>query len=285
MERSTAFAPAAKPARPAPASPRRAAMGRNASTNAKVGLAGLGRKTRDRLRKSPSAKRVFSSILPDRNPAPSGVKGTKPMPSSCSVGSSSQFGFTPEQRIFALDGRDRLDRMGAANGPGTGLGQAEMADLALGDQVADGAGNVLDRHGRIDAVLIEQVDPVGAQALQRGFGHGLDMGGRLLVPPRRPPVSGSMSKPELGRDHHPVADGMKGLAQQFLVEEGAVSLGCVEQRHATVMRRATGRSFHPGRGPRHKRRSCHAAKTRAETSRFPSFLNSSLSPLDLRDRA
>src|SRR5215212_6557701 len=38
------------------------------------------------LRKSPGSKVVVSSILPVRNPLPSGLKGTKPMPSSVSVG-------------------------------------------------------------------------------------------------------------------------------------------------------------------------------------------------------
>jgi DNA-binding transcriptional LysR family regulator len=44
------------------------------------------------LRKSPGAKEVASSIFPVRKPLPSGLKGTKPMPSSSSVGRISSSG-------------------------------------------------------------------------------------------------------------------------------------------------------------------------------------------------
>jgi hypothetical protein len=41
-----------------------------------------------------------------------------------------------------------------------------VADLASGDQVPYGAAHLLDRHVRVDPVLIEQVDMVGPQPLQ-----------------------------------------------------------------------------------------------------------------------
>jgi len=44
------------------------------------------------LRKSVGSNFVFSSILPVRKPAPSGLNGTKPMPSSSSTGKSSASG-------------------------------------------------------------------------------------------------------------------------------------------------------------------------------------------------
>jgi hypothetical protein len=50
-----------------------------------------------------------------------------------------------------------------------------MPDLALLNEVPDGACNVLDRYGGIDAVLIEQVDAVGPEALQRSIGDLPDM--------------------------------------------------------------------------------------------------------------
>ena len=43
-----------------------------------------------------------------------------------------------------------------------------LQDLALGDQVLDRAGHVLDGHLRIDPMLVEQVDVVGSQAPQLG---------------------------------------------------------------------------------------------------------------------
>ena len=55
----------------------------------------------------------------------------------------------------------RLVEVRADGGRGR-LGQAEVPDLAGPDQLLDGAGDVLDRHVRVDAVLVEQVDVVGA---------------------------------------------------------------------------------------------------------------------------
>ena len=51
-------------------------------------------------------KVVVSSILPVRKPLPSGLKGTKPIPSSSQVGRHLVFRDPPPQRIFALYGRD-----------------------------------------------------------------------------------------------------------------------------------------------------------------------------------
>jgi MmyB-like transcription regulator ligand binding domain len=53
------------------------------------------------------------------------------------------------------------------------LGQAEVQHLALGDQVGDSAGGFLDGRVPVDAVLVVQVDVVGAQAPERAFDGGL----------------------------------------------------------------------------------------------------------------
>jgi hypothetical protein len=46
-----------------------------------------------------------------------------------------------------------VDGVGAADRAGAGLGQADVADLALGDQFGQGAGGLLDRRARVDPVL------------------------------------------------------------------------------------------------------------------------------------
>jgi hypothetical protein len=51
---------------------------------------------------------------------------------------------------------------------------AQMGHLALLDQVPHGACDILDGDLRVDAVLIEQVDDIGAQPLERSLGHGAD---------------------------------------------------------------------------------------------------------------
>jgi hypothetical protein len=53
--------------------------------------------------------------------------------------------------------------------------KAEVQNLALSDQLFDRAGDVLDRDVRIDAMLIEKIDAVGAEALERGIDDRLDV--------------------------------------------------------------------------------------------------------------
>ena len=56
--------------------------------------------------------------------------------------------------------------MGAADRVGAGLGQPEVEDLALLDQRSDSTRGLLDRSSRVDAVLVVQVDLVGAETAQ-----------------------------------------------------------------------------------------------------------------------
>ena len=73
--------------------------------------------------------------------------------------------------------------MGAADGVDARLGQAPMQHLALGHQVADGGRHVLNRHRGVDAVLDDDVQPVGAQAFQHALDGGADMVGATLWGP------------------------------------------------------------------------------------------------------
>ncbi len=57
--------------------------------------------------------------------------------------------------------------------------------------------------------------------------------GRLAVDQRQPrPAAGVAAEAELGGDDHPVADGGQRFADQLFVDERAVDLGRVEERHA-----------------------------------------------------
>ena len=79
------------------------------------------------------------------------------------------------QRVLALQRRDRVHGVGAADRSLAGLGEAEEAHLALANEVGHRAHDVLDRHGGIDAVLVEQVDVVGAEAAQRALDRLADV--------------------------------------------------------------------------------------------------------------
>ena len=91
------------------------------------------------------------------------------MPSSSRVGSTSASGSRVQSEYSlcsAVTGCTACARGSSARR----LGQAEVLDLALLDQVLHRAGHVLDRHVRVDAVLIEQVDRVDLQPLRASLG-------------------------------------------------------------------------------------------------------------------
>ena len=121
--------------------------------------------------------------------------------------------------------------MRAADGSGSCLGEPEVLDLALGNQLAHGAGHVLDGHGRVDAVLVEQVDGFDAQAAQRSFGDPPDLLGPGIGA-LHPPVHDVPA--ELRGHLHLVADRRDRLTHEFLVDVGAIDLGGVDERDALV---------------------------------------------------
>src|SRR5438046_2169753 len=72
----------------------------------------------------------------------------------------------PPQRIFALKRGDSLDRVGATYRLHTRLGKTEVPDLACLGQIFHRSRHVLDGYVGINAVLIEQVDPVGLESFE-----------------------------------------------------------------------------------------------------------------------
>nr|BFE73389.1 hypothetical protein GCM10020092_066900 [Actinoplanes digitatis] len=120
-------------------------------------------------------------------------------------------------------------RVCAADGAGRALGQPEVRDLARRHQLGDGARDLLDGHGGVDPVLVEEVDPVGAQPPQRRVGDPADVLGTAVHAVR---AAAADVEAELGGDDDPVAQRLEGLADQLLVDVGAVDLGGVEERDA-----------------------------------------------------
>ena len=76
--------------------------------------------------------------------------------------------------------------MGPPDGRRGGFGQAEVADLAGCDQLTDGARHVLDRHLRVDAVLVEEVDDVHTEPRSEASTTRLICSGRLSSPTGAP---------------------------------------------------------------------------------------------------
>jgi len=103
--------------------------------------------------------------------------------------------------------------------------------LAFLDQVLHGSRHVFDRHIRIDAVLIKQIDDVGLQPLERCLGDFFNVC-RPAVQPCLLPRFRIQLEPELCGNRHLLPKRSERLANQFLVGERTVNLRCVEQRHA-----------------------------------------------------
>jgi hypothetical protein len=79
-------------------------------------------------------------------------------------------GSSGPQRVLTLERRDRLHGMCAADCLHARFRKAEMPDLAFLDQALHRSGDIFDGHDGIDAVLIEQIDGVDFEPLERAFG-------------------------------------------------------------------------------------------------------------------
>ena len=133
------------------------------------------------------------------------------------------------KRIFALQGRNRMGGVGTANAVRARLRKAKKANFAFLDQPRHGTDRVLDRHIRIDAMLIIKIDHVDTETFQATLCRGADI--------LRPTVCALgltilNGETEFGGDHQPVAPSANGLSQQFLVLIGTIDLGGVEKGHA-----------------------------------------------------
>jgi hypothetical protein len=104
---------------------------------------------------------------------------------------------------------DRLHGAGAADRLRAGLAQGEVAGLARVDELPHGARDVLDRHVRVDAVLVEHVDVIGAEVAQAVVGDLEDVPGPAVDAAR--PGAGQVEA-ELGGGHDLVAERRDRLA-------------------------------------------------------------------------
>ena len=126
------------------------------------------------------------------------------------------------------------------------------------------AGDVLDRHVRIDAMLVEEIDMAYARSRfrQAAAARGI-WPGRLFMPGPRVPVSRSISKPNLVSNHYLFAHRPQCLTHQHLVCEGAVGFGRVEKGHAALMRAADDADrLRHGRAIRHRSRRSSSCRSR-----------------------
>ena len=125
------------------------------------------------------------------------------------------------------------DEFGFGDAPRRKIRIADVAHLALPDQVVERAQRFLDRRQRIVIVLLVEIDVVGLQPLQAGFDGGHD------VAPRRA-LLGAVVAHRLGifgRQHDVLAAVAEHLAQHGLgAAHAGIDVGGVEQRDAEIDR-------------------------------------------------
>ena len=108
--------------------------------------------------------------------------------------------------------------------------RADVADLALLDEVGERAERLLDVDGRIGAVHLVEVDVVGAEAPQRVLDRPDDPAPR----PAAPVGVLAHRHEELGREHDVVAPVLQRLPDDLLRLTGGVHVGGVDEVDAGV---------------------------------------------------
>ena len=120
--------------------------------------------------------------------------------------------------------------MRLADRVGRRLGEPEVADLALRDELAHRADRLLDRDIGVDAVQVVEVDVVEAQALERALDRALTFSGvPSLLDRRRVGVHVALDAELGGEDERVAVAALERRAEQLLVRVRPVHLGGVEE--------------------------------------------------------
>jgi hypothetical protein len=194
----------------------------------------LRREARDRVAEVGAVERGRLVDLPREEPLAERAEGHEADPELLEGRKDLRLRLSPPQRIFALERGDRLDGVCATDGLYARLGQPEVFDLAFPDQVPHRPRHVLDRHVRVHAVLVVEVDRLDPEPLQRAFRHPPDVLGPAVEAAWFP--VGTELEPELRGDHHLLPEWLEGFTDELLVRERTVDLGGIEERHAALDR-------------------------------------------------
>src|SRR4051812_10936725 len=146
--------------------------GRNSAEQIDEGLVGLhrfGRETREPAANVGAGEGRAGFNLSRQETLPERAPWNEADPQLFARRQHVRFRIPRPKGILALEGGDRLNSVRPPNRLRTGFGQSEIFDLAVRDQVLHRAGHVFDRHIGVNAMLIEQVDAVGPEALERCF--------------------------------------------------------------------------------------------------------------------
>ena len=124
--------------------------------------------------------------------------------------------------------------MRAADRLCAGLRKAEVPDLALLNQVLYRARNVIDRHVRVNTVLVKQIYDVGLQPLEGSLRNRLNVRRTAVHAPTTFPCLEINIETELRCNDDSAPEGRERLPEKFLVCEGTVCFGGVEEGNSTL---------------------------------------------------
>src|ERR1700726_3534127 len=111
------------------------------------------------------------------------------------------------------------------------LGQTEVAHFSCLNEGLYRSGNILHGNVRINTVLVEEVDPIGTQALERLVGDLAD----ALRAAVRPFGRNAVPEAKFRCDDHLVAHRLKRLAHDLFIEAWAIGFGRIEEGDASVI--------------------------------------------------
>jgi len=120
------------------------------------------------------------------------------------------------------------------------LGKPEVLHLPGLNQFLHRTRNIFYRHVRVNPMLIQQIDSIHLQPLQRPFDGLLDVLGATIHFWRSRPmivartIAATQIEPELGGNHHPVANRRERFTHECFIGERPIHLSRIEERDAPI---------------------------------------------------
>src|SRR5207245_9434377 len=144
------------------------------------------------------------------------------------------FSMSPPQRVFVLQCGERLDCVCATNRLHSRFRKAEVLYLALANQILHRSGHVFDWNVRINAMLVEQINHIRPESLQRSFSNLFD----VLWPTIQADLFTFRTKfeTEFGCYHHLTTERSKRFADELFIRERSVNFSGIEERDAAFDR-------------------------------------------------
>jgi len=169
-----------------------------------------------------------AAIPPREEPAPERAVCDEPDPELAARGEDGRLDVAREERVLALERRDRVDATRAPERLGRGLREADPPDLPFPHETRHRANGLLYRRRGVDPMEVIEVDRVDVEPLQAPLARRADVIGLPANAALRG-VRRIAQDAELRREDDPVAPARDGLPDELFVRVRAVHIGRVEE--------------------------------------------------------